>query len=63
MSAKLAFLTIVFQWNLTQIFPGKSRKICGSFSEFVPKIPMKFDLFSAAYHRPCVMNGLRNNSP
>ena len=51
-------LTIVFQWNLSQIF----REIGHFFCEVVSENPPKFDLYSVTYQRPCVTNSLRYKS-
>ena len=60
--AKLAFLMIVSQRNLSRIFPRNSREIGRFFREFVSENPSKFDFFSATYQRPYVLNGLRYKS-
>ena len=57
-SAKWAFLPIIFRWNLSQIFQQNSCKISHFFREFVSENPTKFDFFSVTYQRPCVMNSL-----
>ena len=57
-SAKWAFLLIIFRRNLSQIFQQNSCKISPFFCEFVSENPMKFDFFSVTYQRPCVMNSL-----
>ena len=57
-SAKLAFLTIVFWQNLSRIFPPNSREIGRFFCKFISENPAKFGFFSTTYQRPCVMNGL-----
>ena len=57
-SAKWAFLPIIFRRNLSQIFQQNSCKISHFFCEFVSENPTKFDFFSVTYQRPCVMNSL-----
>ena len=57
-SAKWAFLPIIFWRNLSQIFQQNSCKISHFFCEFVSENPTKFDFFSVTYQRPCVMNSL-----
>ena len=57
-SAKWAFLPIIFRQNLSQIFQQNSCKISHFFCEFVSENPTKFDFFSVTYQRPCVMNSL-----